>query len=411
MQTSTSDSIFIRKKSVSAHSPQNHTMNSAVAVAVDNHFDINIYEKQRKEALKPFSNVTTVAYPHGPFGGFRNQYMTFTGIMLMMNAANHSQIIVESIKWKDLFGTNQRLRHDLFFDVVHWNRFYPTLPRFVQYESNANAYSDIQFSGKIDVTPSLRWNVPDPFQATNPLAIGERGLQAQNQYKQYVKKVVEGLEQRNPVDLMMLQGAFRPHPALQEIIDGFLESDADGGIVGSKYMVLHARIEPDMQKHTMCLDKKTTNLTDIIRSLEAKFQKPPPVSKILLILNRDILEQEVANKEVENEMAHYNLQALNDLIENGLWNGKVKAVEAGVRLAKRSGHPIYSKYYSLSGSIIDFFLAVQSDIFVGTEVSSFSVDVEITRFYRGRKENYHYLPNKIEMTTPPDASFPPRFQC
>jgi hypothetical protein len=37
-------------------------MNSAVAVAVavDNHFDINIYEKQRKEALKPFSNVTTV---------------------------------------------------------------------------------------------------------------------------------------------------------------------------------------------------------------------------------------------------------------------------------------------------------------------------------------------------------------
>jgi hypothetical protein len=60
MQTSTSDSIFIRKKSVSAHSPQNHTMNSAVAVAVDNHFDINIYEKQRKEALKPFSNVTTV---------------------------------------------------------------------------------------------------------------------------------------------------------------------------------------------------------------------------------------------------------------------------------------------------------------------------------------------------------------
>jgi hypothetical protein len=191
--------------------------------------------------------------------------MTFTGIMLMMNAANHSQIIVESIKWKDLFGTNQRLRHDLFFDVVHWNRFYPTLPRFVQYESNANAYSDIQFSGKIDVTPSLRWNVPDPFQATNPLAIGERGLQAQNQYKQYVKKVVEGLEQRNPVDLMMLQGAFRPHPALQEIIDGFLESDADGGIVGSKYMVLHARIEPDMQKvRTAVYDMQSLDRLDAV---------------------------------------------------------------------------------------------------------------------------------------------------
>ena len=160
----------------------------------------------------------------------------------------------------------------------------------------------------------------------------------------------------------------------------------------------------------MCPEKKVTNLTDIITSLEAKF-KQPPVSKILLILNREILEKEVAKKDAQNEMANHNLKTLNGLIENGLWNGKVIAIEAGVNLAKKSGHPIYSKYYSLSGSIIDFFLAVQSEIFVGTEVSSFSVDVEITRFYRGNKKNYHYLPNDIELTTPPDATYPPRFKC
>ena len=141
------------------------------------------------------------------------------------------------------------------------------------------------------------------------------------------------------------------------------------------------------------------------------FPDAPPVSTVLIILNREIIEKEVADEKIENDLAEYNLKVLNHIIENGLWNGKVKAIEAGVNLAKKSGHPVYSKYFSLSGSIIDFFLAVQADIFVGTEVSSFSVDVEITRFYRGRKENYHYLPNNFEMTTPPDAKFPPRFQC
>lgn len=161
----------------------------------------------------------------------------------------------------------------------------------------------------------------------------------------------------------------------------------------------------------MCLDKKETNLTDIIRSLEDQFPEPP-VNKLLIIMNRGILEEEVANKDVKNDLADYNLQVLNTIVQTGLWGGKVKVLEAGIRLAKDSGHPIYSKYYSLSGSIIDFFLGVQADMFVGTEVSSFSVDVEIMRFYRGQKENYHYLPGgNIEMTTPPNAIFPPRFTC
>ena len=165
-----------------------------------------------------------------------------------------------------------------------------------------------------------------------------------------------------------------------------------------------------MFKHDICLDKKVTNLTDIIQSLEEKFPEPP-TSKMFLLLNKGILEKEVADKEVHNEMAIHNLEVLQNLLENGLWGGKVTVVQAGTELAKRSNHPIYSKYFSLSGSIIDFFLALEADIFVGTEVSSFSVDVEIARFYRGRKENYHYIPRGFELTTPPEAKLPPRFKC
>ena len=282
--------------------------NNLLSLRAPVHFDPKEYEKQRQQALKPFTNVTTVAYPHGPFGGFRNQYMTFTGIMLMMksNSANldhshtHSQLIVESIKWKDLYGTNERLRHDVFFDVVHWNSYYPTLPRFVEYNGHEHMFPDVKFIGKmkmkmkmkmdgsvpvsvlvpVPVAPSIRWNTNgvDPFLAnvTKPYAIGERGLQAQNKYKEYVKKVVEGgggglKGNRDVIDLTMLKGAFRPHPALQQIIDGFLGSKGgleregrgkgngeDGGQgedegqgPSVKYMALHARIEPDMQKVRM----------------------------------------------------------------------------------------------------------------------------------------------------------------
>ena len=69
-------------------------------------YNASEYEILRKQTLKSFDNVTTVAYPHGPFGGFRNVFMSFSGVMILTKAANHSQIIAPSIKWKDLFGTN-----------------------------------------------------------------------------------------------------------------------------------------------------------------------------------------------------------------------------------------------------------------------------------------------------------------
>jgi hypothetical protein len=168
--------------------------------------------------------------------------MTFAGMVLMVCQGNHSQIIVESVKWKDLFGTNQRLRHDVFFDIVHWNSMYPLLPRFVEYDRDF--FTDVTFVGKTDLTPTIKWNVEDLSLATKPFAIGSTGLQAQNQYKQYVKRVVGGSQERYHVDLLMQRGAFRPHPALHSIMYDYWKQS--GLFMG--YMALHARIEPDMQK-------------------------------------------------------------------------------------------------------------------------------------------------------------------
>ncbi len=206
----------------------------------------------------------------------------------------------------------------------------------------------------------------------------------------------------------MLKDAFRPHPRIQQVIDAFLDSLRENGKPLS-FMALHARVEPDMQKHIMCKELKVTNISDIVTNLYRQF-KEPPVSKVLVILNRAILEEEVSNSNLDNRntLAEHNLMVLNEIVEAGLWGGRVQVVEAGTGLAKQSTYFISSKYWALVGSIIDFFLAVEASIFVGTAVSSFSVDIEITRFYREKKENYHYLPDKLELST---ATGPPRFDC
>jgi hypothetical protein len=367
-------------------------------------YDENKYAVQLKEAMKPLSNKPTCAYLHVFWSGFCNQYYMFSGVLLLAQEANYTQILVHSLRWKDLFGTNEQLRHDIFFDVVHWNSYYPLLPRFVNYEKDL--FSDIDIEDPDDVKPKLAWNITDPIMnATKPFAIGEKRNDAIMKFYDYTKEIDKGRSQRKDSELLMMKGALRPHPAIRNIMTTFKKENQMKNI-----MVLHARIEPDMQKHTMCKGKKVFNMTDIVQMLYEKYPEPP-VSTVLIILNRSILEKEVAKPKNKNEIAIHNLKTLNELIATGLWGGRVKVVEAGSELAKRSEHPIYSKYSSLVGSIINFFLSLEAEIFVGTIVSSYSTAVISYRFFREKKENFFYMPNGLDWVTPPGIKQPPRFAC
>jgi hypothetical protein len=96
----------------------------------------------------------------------------------------------------------------------------------------------------------------------------------------------------------MRRGAFRPHPYLQQHIDGLVASsaaaDTENGqastrptnkdnaaaLSSSKYMALHARVEPDsMQSHTSCKEKK------VIRLLESQFPDKPPADKLFIAIS------------------------------------------------------------------------------------------------------------------------------
>ncbi len=399
-----SDLVEVRDGSSNTNLSLFEELNSIKFDRNDDEYDENQYNLLSLQAMEPLSNVSTCAYLHVFWSGFCNQYYMFMGVMLMAQASNCSQILVHSIRWKDLFGSNQQLRHDLFFDVVHWNSYYPSLPRFIRYDEEL--FQDLIISNPQDMKPSLKWNVDDPYSnAKHPFAIGQKRTDAIMKFYDYTKDVDKGKSERQEAELLVLKGALRPHPGIRDIMTTFKKHHNMTNI-----MVLHARIEPDMQKHNMCKEYKVLNITDIVEMLHKKYPEPP-VSTVLIILNRAILEMEVNKKTNENEMAFHNLKVLNGIISKGLWNGRVKVVEAGSELAKQSEHAMYAKYSSLAGSIINFFLSLEAEIFVGTIVSSYSTALISYRFFREKKQNYFYMPHGLDWVTSPDVKQPPRFAC
>ena len=105
-----------------------------------------------------------------------------------------------------------------------------------------------------------------------------------------------------------------------------------------------------------------------------------------------------------------NLDMLDELLENGMYEGKVRVMEAGSELVQNTRHPYYSTYSAISGAIVNFFLAVESKIFIGAEVSSWSSFVANTRFYRGSLDrSFFYRPTGLVQST--TEELPHRFEC
>jgi hypothetical protein len=458
----------------------------------------------------PWSNCTTLAFYEGRLrSGFRNQIMAFVILILEANhptkgkqqhSTPHGQFLLRSLGQKDTYGTNSFIPFASLWDVPHWNSHYPRLPRLVDYDpilhsqfnfDNARWYRTPTFANTTNTT-SINTTVDDfssaPTRILTPPAgwFGTYGLFATPKpqrphgygfqhklmaaYTHYAKgkgrytilsndnttTTTAKSSRRNPAEILMLQGAMRPHPDLQAILDRLLirasllqpnESTAtsnydDVGNDGSStvplqldYMTLHARVEPDMQKHKVCRDKKVLNLTDIFEFIQAKW-KDPPVSTIFMPINRQYLELEGdiynqanssrngngakmnlpgAEKKKKrksgqqiNWIAVENLKALNRARDEGLWSGRAQVLEFGASALEGTS---YADKPSTAGAMVNFFIGVPAKIFIGTEVSSFSHDLVATRFFRGYSENYKYLPSGLHDWTPRGTVDPPGFAC
>ena len=391
-------------------------------------------EQPPQTSLLPWSNVTTLTFKEGYlYSGFRNQLQVFTVLVMEAARQGFGQILLESISMKDLHGSNKQVPFQNLWDIEHWNSYYPRLPRLVLSDPILHPHFNPKKRTPFAKTKEGNWtDVNGNVIVGHPTKPVYHGLQSKlmRQFWGYSKgkepyAMPDGTP--NPVDLLILGGALRPHRDLQALVDAKLESmrvemeqpidsteishnSSDGetstrSTAGSKkrpmeYMALHARVEADMQMHRVCRDKKVLNLTDIISMLEDQFPEPP-AKALFLPINRKILEKEGYPNEKEPEKTNWiavkNLQTFNDIIEHGLWNGTVKVFQMGTTGLDGTK---FENRSSVTGSLLDYFLALESKIFVGTPVSSFSHALVQTRFYRREYNNWQYLPEGLSQWTP-----------
>jgi hypothetical protein len=186
----------------------------------------------------------TVAFGTGQFGlGFRNSAMAFTWFVMYACENNFTSIVVESLNWEDFYGRGRYpwafAPHSLLFDVDHWNMYYPQLPRLISVNATLSATTPTHSHGSY-----------------------HEGYMA---YQSYSNRIGSDPVRfpKSPIEITMLRGAFRPSQPIRDHMDKLTS--------GAPYAALHARIEPDMQKHMYCTELKVLRLSVIVRNVEAHF--------------------------------------------------------------------------------------------------------------------------------------------
>ena len=357
------------------------------------------------ESTEPWTNVTTCVFQiQSLIAGLKNQQMVVASVLMAaMTRYGCGQVLLSSARHKDTYGSEKPISHEALFDVPHFNSYYPQVPRFVRCDPEIHQDFNCDKS-----------KFRDDVNSTTTIEISMQQNHAFGLYKRYSQLTGKGglaePGKRHPADLAILQGAERIHPWLLEIVESLLaktfgikddnfnyDDDSKKKNIGDMYFTLHPRIEPDMMAHPLCRGKKFMNLTRIFEVLEQDFPNPP-APFLFIPVNRQYIEMK-ANpndsrlKQYADDPNHIlnieNLQTLNRAVTEGIYGGRVKAFEFGANVLK--GTP-YEERPSITGSLLNYHVALHGKVFVGTEISTYSTDVMATRFYRNRLENYKYLP-------------------
>ena len=185
------------------------------------------------------------------YSGFRNQAMVFIYFCMMVWDKGMKQILIPTIRWKDLYGTNKPTPHEDLFDVVHWNSVADKvgLPKMVRFHPDFVHYDN----------KTRHWLRENPEEnSTMPFVMG-RQARLNNKFRQYTKQLEKNISlPRHPVELAILRGALRPKPSLQRHMDRLTGRSQNATMSGQdkrKFLCLHGRVEPDMQRHTACKEK------------------------------------------------------------------------------------------------------------------------------------------------------------
>ena len=262
-----------------------NTASTATSTATStSNYNYEEYQKLLEQSLTPKTNVSTAAHSKHFFSGLNNQVQRFMGVVFNALNEDFGQIIEESISWKDTFGHNDLVSHHMLWDVVHWNSFFPELPRFGRYEKELYPHLDLKIhnvtaegkssSPHIDTSATsieggnsiypvrrvhynVTWDIWMNRSITIPQPIIQRPQASVNRFKETSKSIQQENFHHSKIGLqnekafaMIHKGALKPHPFLQGIINR-TRDELGAGEKG--YMTLHARVEPDMARQDrMC---------------------------------------------------------------------------------------------------------------------------------------------------------------
>ena len=214
--------------------------------------------------------------------------------------------------------------------------------------------------------------------------------------------------------------ALRPAPQWRDLAERCVKQHAPT----ERYMALHARVELEMMGH-VCGNKMEKNLTVILErvyELHKNLTKSEDSTRehrsgLLIAVSRAGMEEKsLKSYKAFSHFADENLQTLNIVTgRNASEAVSVKAdgtpqlfqdlqqnlpvFECGERFVENfyATHPHVPNHGSLLNSVLNFYVAVNADVFVGVKHSSYSTDVLTTRFWLGKGDaNYRYTQKGIE---------------
>lgn len=400
-------------------------------------------------------------------GGYRNQYMRFVGLVIEA-LSNGQSILLESIKWHEK-ASRYGIPFELLFDVDIWNAN-PNLPKFVRYSERrhpqwnrnttlfrgtcslvldwlehnphgtffftrqrekqkrimnapyaaggvregvpGNLWDTYQFHNHISSLSTAATAIADTINTNHTNITSGRRIQVRTRPHHNPDPASPGDESGTTFAISLSEleewilTSMRPSRAVQELVNSLMPS--------TPFITLHPRVEPDMLRHPHCQAHKMRSLKvvldQVIEYPEFKrFQQlflPVAMPQMTLVDAHDTSTSSNATLWYNN-IHEENIEILHTLFTNGtrrsdgshvhVWNAGESSLQ------DRKINPCM---ITLLASIVNMELAAQSEIFVGTRVSTWSHSVWKVRYYRGLP-NYEFLPTGIHRVD----GLPPPFDC
>lgn len=342
-------------------------------------------------------------------GGYRNQYMRFVSLIGYALNKGFTQILLPSVRW---YAADQNtVPFEILWDVDYWNAQATNvtailgqghaLPKFVPYDPTMqdwNPQSGLFRGGCRRAGALIRggrnvdvWTSSEMSNSTQPYGVGGGRVLGTlwYNYLQYQRRGVT-----SNIKLLDLEraisSALRPSATLQSFITKCQ------GNRGSKYVALHARVEPYMMVHIPCKQLKVRNLTYTMDLVTHHLDE-----------NADDIFVAISMPEMQERYPYY-LPTFKPYYEQHKENLAMlqASLNGGIQVGNHTKHVFTCGEATVQfhdnclekvvASALNFETAVQADVFVGTPVSSWSTHVWKERLFLSKGHNYEYTPEGLQ---------------